>query len=58
MEQEEILIKEVKKFKKLTLIFIIISIILAILLLFSLFNVRQIVVEKENSMEQIGRAHV
>ncbi|MDY0015686.1 MAG: hypothetical protein RBS13_05700 [Bacteroidales bacterium] len=52
MEQEEILIKEVKKFKKLTVIFIIISIILAILLLFSLLNVRQIVVEKENSMEQ------
>lgn len=52
MEQEKILIKEVKKYKKLTLIFAIISILLAALLMYSLLNVRQIVVEKENYIEQ------
>lgn len=52
MEQEKILIKEVKKYKKLTLIFAIISILLATLLMYSLLNVRQIVVEKENYIEQ------
>ena len=52
MEQEDNLIKEVKKYKRLTFIFAIISVILAILLIYSLLNVRQIVVEKNTSLEQ------
>ena len=52
VDQDTQLIQEVKKYKKLTIIFAIISIILACLLIFSLFNVRQVVTEKEVTIEQ------
>lgn len=52
MEQEDNLIKEVKKYKTLTFIFAIISVILAALLIYSLINVKQVIVEKNNSLEQ------
>ncbi|NLJ81862.1 MAG: hypothetical protein GX330_01885 [Bacteroidales bacterium] len=52
MEQENNLIKEVKKYRKLTLIFAILSVILAIILIYSLLNVKQIVVERDMSLTQ------
>ena len=52
MGQEEIFIKEIKKYKTLTIIFAIISVILAILLIYFSLNIRQIVVEKEASIDQ------
>ena len=51
MGQEEIFIKEIKKYKTLTIIFAIISVILAILLINHTSNISQIVVEKEASID-------
>ena len=49
-EPDDTLKQEVKKYKKLTIIFVIISIVLACLLVFSFLNVKQINVEKEQSI--------
>ena len=49
-EPDDTLKHEVKKYKKLTIIFVIISIVLACLLVFSFLNVKQINVEKEQSI--------
>lgn len=57
LESDETLKKEVRKYKQLTIIFAIISIILACLLIFSLFNVRQIIIEKETSIEMQQELH-
>lgn len=57
LESDETLKKEARKYKRLTIIFAIISIILACLLIFSLFNVRQIIIEKETSIEMQQELH-